>query len=109
MRSRLGNLPAYQTRDFESALLRKGFRKVDGKAHKEFWLYVGGLRSLIRTHTSRGEREFDDYLLKARCRQMGELTKGQFADFMECCMGEEELLIHLREKGKIPQEAMPDS
>ena len=99
-------MASYPTRDFEAALERKGFKR-DETHHAMFWYHYRGRKTTVRTRTSHGETDFDDGLLAQRRRQMGDLSKRQILDFIECPMSAETFEKHLVESGRIVPRA-PD-
>lgn len=88
------------TRKFESALLKKGF-KPQNTHHRYFYFYNAGSPTKIHTYISNGEKEFGEPLIKARCRQMGNITKKQLEEFIECSFTQEQYRQHLIETDKI--------
>ncbi|HEX2210789.1 MAG TPA: type II toxin-antitoxin system HicA family toxin [Longimicrobium sp.] len=69
--------------DVEAALVRKGFRESD--THHRYFVYhtEAGLKSKIRTKTSHGGRELDDWLLAQMARQCG-VSRKDFLDLVDC-------------------------
>jgi hypothetical protein len=69
--------------DVEAALRRKGFRQVD--SHHRYFVYHtrSGLKSRIRTKTSHGGRDLDDWLLGQMAKQCG-VTRNEFLDLVDC-------------------------
>ncbi len=63
-------MAVYSTREFEKALEDKGFQK-DPTHHNMYWFYINGKKTSVRIRTSNGEKEFDDFLLAERRKQMG--------------------------------------
>jgi len=90
-------MATYRTRDFEAALLRKGFR-VDHSDHARFWFYLDGLKTSVVTRTSQGEREFDEFLFSRRRKQM-HLETAQMRDFIECRLSASAYRRHLLDTG----------
>ena len=89
----------YSTKAFEKALEKKGFIK-DKTHHNMFWLYCEGKKTSVYTKTSHSEKEFNDFLLSQRCKQI-KLNKQQFIDFLNCPLTEENYLQILKSNGKI--------
>jgi hypothetical protein len=82
-------------RETESALGRKGF--VRSESHHTYFVYhdTQGRKSPIRTRTSHGCRELDDYLLAQMAKQC-QITKQQFLNLIDCQLnqaGYQDLLI----------------
>ena len=85
----------YKTKDLESALLSKGFQEALGRRrHRFFHFHHEGKKTDLFTHTSHGEKDFDEFLLNKRKKQM-RLSKKQMIDFIECKFTDEMYLKHL--------------
>ena len=93
-------MASFKTRDFEHALRQKGFVE-DKTHHRMFWLFVDGKRSSVRTRTSQGERNFDDSLMNQRRKQMGNLSKKQMEDFIDCPLTYKDYVDVLEKAGKV--------
>jgi predicted HD phosphohydrolase len=87
----------YETEKFRKALLAKGFVE-DTTHHHMYWYCLDGKKTSVRTRTSHGEKQFDDSLLSMRRKQLGNLSKEQMIDFIECPFTAEQLRQHLLEK-----------
>lgn len=69
--------------DVEAGLRGKGFRQ-DNTHHRYFVYYTReGAKSRIRTKTSHGGRDLDDYLLGQMAKQC-KLNKKEFLDLVDC-------------------------
>lgn len=88
-----------KTRDIESGLLRKGFRRSE-RHHTYYFLYVDGLKTSIRTKISRGEREYGEPLLGQMSKQLG-LDRQQFHELVTCPMSAEDYRQHLAATDRI--------
>lgn len=86
-------------KDLEASLLRKGFRQ-DSSHHRHFWFYYKGRKTRIKTFTSHGKREYDDWLLSQVKKQL-RLTKSQLMDLIECPMTEDDYTQHLIRAGHL--------
>jgi len=75
----------YLTGDFEKALLQKGFQ-LHKTHHNMFLFYRNGKKTHIRTRTSHSEKNFDDYMLNQRKKQLKLKKKDQILDFINCPM-----------------------
>ena len=76
-------MATHRTSELETALCNKGYAE-DNTHRKMYWYYFDGRKTALRTRTSQGERTFDDWLFDQRRKQMGNLSKQQMIDFMEC-------------------------
>lgn len=90
-----------KTNKFGSALLKKGF-KPQNTHHRYFYFYDAGSPTRIHTYISNGEKDFGELLIKARCRQMGNITKKQLKEFIDCSFTQEQYRQHLIETDKMP-------
>lgn len=90
----------FSSRNVESSLLAKGFKKVNNK-HIYFILYdENDKKTRIRTYISHNGQDINDYLVGSMSRQVG-LTKGEFEDLIACPLSREELLKILNERQKL--------
>jgi len=69
--------------DVEAGLVRKGFRQSD--THHRFFIYhtEAGLKSKIRTKTSHGGQDLDNWLLGQMAKQCG-VSRKDFLDLVDC-------------------------
>lgn len=69
--------------DVEAGLRRKGFRQAD--THHRYFVYhtQSGLKSRIRTRTSHGGRDLDDWLLAQMAKQC-RVSRYEFLDLIDC-------------------------
>ena len=69
----------------EAALQTKGFRLEN--SHHRFFIYYNqrGEKTAVRTRTSQGGSELDDYLLGQMAKQC-HLTKGAFLELVDCTL-----------------------
>lgn len=69
--------------DVEAALRRKGFRQAN--THHRYFVYHtrSGLKSRIRTRTSHGGRDLDDWLLAQMAKQC-RVSRNEFLDLIDC-------------------------
>ena len=87
------------SREFVSALKKKGFDPTDRKDHAEF-LYPG---TLVKTHCSNGAtHEFDVTLTKLIATQM-RITRPQFENFVNCTFTKDQYKKHLEDQGVLPK------
>lgn len=63
--------------------MRKGFRETE--THHRYFIYhtEAGLKSKIRTKTSHGGKELDDWLLTQMAKQCG-VSRKDFLDLVDC-------------------------
>ncbi len=66
-----------------------------------YWFYLDGKKTGLRTRTSNGETEYNDYIFKQRREQLGDLSKDQMLDFIECRFTAELYRTYLIENGKV--------
>ena len=88
-----------KTKEIESALLAKGFRKAN-RDHSYFFLHVDGKKTSVWTKISHGMREYSGGLLRTVVRQL-RLSKSQFNDLVDCPMSGDEYVDLLRENEDI--------
>lgn len=93
-----------KTKEFESALKTKGFKR-DNTHHHMYWYYASGKKTSLRTRASNGEKEFDDSLASQRRKQMGGISRKQFQDFISCSFTKEQFLQHLLDTGEVRMQA----
>ena len=69
----------------EAALQSKGFRLE--QSHHRFFIYYTqqGEKTAVRTRTSQGGTELDDYLLSQMAKQC-HLPKGAFLELVDCTL-----------------------
>lgn len=69
--------------EVEAGLVRKGFRQSD--THHRYFIYYteAGLKSKIRTKTSHGGKELDDWLLGQMAKQCC-VSRKEFLDLVDC-------------------------
>jgi len=92
-------MSAIKTKDIESALLSKGFRR-DNSHHEFLWLYVGEQRTSVKTYLSHSIREYGDDLLAKVKKQLG-VSKRQLLALVNCPLTYDEYVSHLKEVGRI--------
>jgi hypothetical protein len=75
--------------EVEAGLVRKGFRET--VSHHRYFIYhtEAGLKSKIKTKTSHGGRELDDWLLGQMAKQCG-VSKKDFLDLVDCPLSQTE-------------------
>jgi hypothetical protein len=83
----------------EAGLLNKGFQSRD--SHHKFFVYhtTQGMKTAVRTRTSQGGSELDDFLLGQMAKQC-KLSKSDFLRLVDCPMTQpeyQELLVTLGE------------
>jgi hypothetical protein len=66
-----------------TALVRKGFVKIEASHHTMFWLVAAGRRRGIRARLSHGQRKVDDSLLGDMAREL-HLSKRNLLRFIQC-------------------------
>lgn len=82
-----------------AALLKKGFREDQTRAHVYFWLYAGEQRTRVNTHISHGPSEdLGPKLVGQMARQLF-LTKKEFTALVDCTVGGAEYLRLLSNRG----------
>jgi hypothetical protein len=72
----------YKTSEFKNALEKKGF-KLDQTHHEMYWYFLDGKKTTIKTRISHSEKNYDDYLLNERKKQL-HLSKSDFILFVKC-------------------------
>ncbi len=92
-------MSAIKTRDIESALLSKGFRR-DNRHHEYLWLYVEERRTSVRTWLSHGIREYGDDLLAKVKKELG-ISKPQLVALVRCPLSYDGYVNHLQTSGRI--------
>lgn len=88
-----------KTSELQVALTKKGFRKSNNH-HEMYLFYHKGKKSSVRTRLSHGAKEYSENLLAQMAKQV-RLDRGQFDDFIECPLTEEEYIEHLLAKGHL--------
>jgi predicted RNA binding protein YcfA (HicA-like mRNA interferase family) len=88
-----------KTKDIESALTSKGFKKVDTH-HEMYWLYYDGKKTQVRTRISHSEKEYDNGLIALMAKQ-AKLSKAEFLDLINCPLSKEEYLKLLIKNGHV--------
>ena len=88
------------SRDVQSALTSKGFRKVEEKTHHRFFSYFSqqGKMTKILTKVSHSGKDITDPLLSAMASQC-RLTNRQFRELIECPLNRNGYESILAEKG----------
>jgi hypothetical protein len=84
-----------------AALLAKGFRNRQND-HAFFCLWVGNQKTSVFTKISHGSgyKDLDDSLVGKMAKQVG-LSIGQFRDYVECNLSENEYVEILRQRRRI--------
>ena len=84
-------------KDIESSLIKKGFKKKEGKKHiKFFYCDEDGVKTRVTTLLSRSSyKEINDKWVGDMARQC-RLSKDDFIDFVECALSHEDYDQHLR-------------
>jgi hypothetical protein len=93
---------AESARQFERALLEKGFRLERRTRDKIFYFYHKGLKTQVHTKISEGRGE------ELRNKLLGEIKRQMFFDntqqvtlFIDCSIDEANYIAHLQEKNVI--------
>ena len=90
-----------KARRVESALLAKGFQRIDSKHRKFSYVTILGSNTPIYTLLSHGaNRDIDDSLLGRMARQCG-LSRREFLRLIDCSLSQEEYESILVERGAI--------
>ena len=92
-------MSAIKTKVIESALLRKGFRRLNTH-HEYFWLYVDGRQTFVQTKLSHGLSEYGDDLLAKMSKKLG-ISKKQLLALVSCSLEYEEYVAYLQQTGRI--------
>jgi len=89
-------------REVEAALLRKGFRQVEGDHHRFIYWSTDEKKTPVKTKTSHGGgyKTLQDGLLGDMARQCC-LTKKDFLNLIDCPLTRDEYEARLIEHGKI--------
>jgi len=84
----------------ESSLLAKGFQQTN--THHRYFVYYtsSGAKTAVRTRTSQGAGEIDDYLLGQMSRQCG-LSKADFLQLVDCPLDRAGYEALLRNSGQL--------
>jgi len=84
----------------EAALQNKGFRLEN--SHHRFFIYFTqeGEKTAVRTRTSQGGGELDDFLLSQMAKQC-HLTKASFLELVDCTLNQASYETRLIEQHKI--------
>ena len=82
----------------ESNLISKGFRRSN-KKHRKFHYYYDGKDAGIRTMTSHGGDEIDDYLVSCMRIQLKLDSNSQVRDLLNCPMSGQQYATILEAKG----------
>ena len=90
-----------KARRVESALLAKGFRRLDSKHLKFRYHRLDGGRTPVRTLLSHGgNRDIDDRLLGRMARQCG-VSRREFLALIDCPLSQEAYEDLLVQRGEI--------
>jgi hypothetical protein len=84
----------------EASLLAKGFQRAN--THHRYFVYytVGGIKTAVRTYTSQGAGEIDDYLLGQMSKQC-KITKADFLQLVDCPLSQAGYEALLQQSGQI--------
>ena len=92
----------FSTKEYESALLSKGFLLERQRKDKIYYLYAEGKKQPIFTKISHGSSETMGPKLCSMCKKQLRLNSNQeFDDFVECPLTGDSYVLLLREKGHI--------
>jgi hypothetical protein len=92
-------------KNLAKALERKGFQKVGGTRHDQYYFFYNGLQTGIRVAISRGSKHtYSGSLLNYVLKEMY-LAKKQFEDFVSCSLSEEMYIEYLKENNKLSEES----
>jgi hypothetical protein len=83
-----------------TALLNKGFIKIEASHHTMFWLVAAGRRRGIHTRFSHGQRKVDDWLLSEMAKQL-HLSKLELLRFIQCEIGHDKYTNLMMERGHL--------
>lgn len=83
----------------EAGLLNKGFRLAN--SHHRFFIYYTqqGEKTAVRTRTSQGGNELDDFLLGQMAKQC-HLTKSAFLELVDCTLDQVAYELKLTDSNK---------
>ena len=93
-----------KTKDVSSRLCAKGFVRKDDADHCQYFLYVDGFKTRIRTKMSHGEREIGDALILKMAKQL-KLSKIDFLDLVDCRLDGETYVQKMKDAGEIGKSA----
>ena len=84
----------------EASLVAKGFRQAN--SHHRYFVYhtVAGVKTAVRTRTSQGSGEIDDYLLGQMSKQC-RITKADFLQLVDCPLDQGGYEALLQQSGHI--------
>jgi hypothetical protein len=88
-----------KTRELETGLTAKGFRK-DDTHHEMYWFFLAGRKTSVRTRISHSTKEYGDHLLGQMARQV-RLQRGEFDDLVECPLSGTEYAQLLIDRGHV--------
>ena len=92
-------MAAESAKDFERALLKKGFQLDRRTGDKIFFFYHAGRKTRVHTKISEGRGEdLRSKLLGHIKRQMFFDTTAQLSEFIDCSIDEAAYVEHLRRK-----------
>lgn len=78
-------------REVESALLNKGFKKIDGGRDHHFYFYFhNGIKTSVFTKISHNSADIGDPLLKLMCRQLRLAKKAEFLELVKCSLSQDQ-------------------
>lgn len=84
----------------EASLVAKGFQQAN--THHRYFVYytVAGVKTAVRTYTSQGSGEIDDYLLGQMSKQC-KVTKADFLQLVDCPLSQVGYEALLQQNGHI--------
>jgi len=88
-----------KAKEVERSLRKKGF-EPSNKDHRQFWFYIDGEKTNIRTMASHNSQEIDNFL-QARMAEQMHLTKNEFLLFVSCKISESDYTKKLKADGVI--------
>ena len=91
-------MAVFKAYEISSALLRKGFKKSEGKHH--FYEYVHGNKIVAKTMMSHNDQEIGPGLLTKMYKGC-KLPKNKFIGLIDCSLTQQEYETELRSQGII--------
>lgn len=98
------NFPTVSNRDFESALIKKGFEQQKDSHHRLYRFLYKGKKTPIITKASHSTKDLTKPILKCIKDQLKLKDKEQLMDFITCPMSMEDYINHLVSIGIIQEE-----
>lgn len=97
----MSSKPTFTGKDIHSALIKKGFKKTNGK-HKSLFLFVEGKKTRIHTMVSHGRKAYVGDLWSAVRMQLGLQGEDDACiDLIKCPLDYEAYVALLQKNGRL--------